>query len=156
MKTCKSIVALSLLALLAACGPGEQATVPQAQPAEASFVDIGDHIVHFSAQLTDELPLEVARAYNIERNPNRAMLNVSVLEEGTNKAVTATVTVKTVNLTGQLKNVVMRQINEQEAIYYIGETPVANQEVLIFDISILPEGVEATADVRFQRQFYTN
>lgn len=156
MKTCKFIAVLFLPALLAACGPGEQATVPQAQPAEASFVDIGDHVVHFSAQLTDELPLEVARAYNIERNPNRAMLNVAVLQEGTNKAVTATVTVKTVNLTGQLKNVVMRQINEQEAIYYIGETPVANQEVLIFDISILPDGVETASDVRFQRQFYTN
>ena len=156
MKTCNSIVALSSLALLAACGPREQATVPQAQPAEASFVDIGDHVVHFSAQLTDQLPLEVARAYSIERNPNRAMLNVSVLQEGTNKAVTATVTVKTVNLTGQLKNVVMRQIDEQEAIYYIGETPVANQEVLIFDISIQPEGVGMAANVRFQRQFYTN
>ena len=156
MKTCNNSIALSLLALLAACGPGEQATVPQAEPAAASFVDIGDHVVHFSAQLTDQLPLDVARAYNIERNPNRAMLNVSVLQEGSNQPVTAEVNVKTVNLTGQLKNVVMRQINEQSAIYYIGETPVANQEVLIFDISILPEGVETAADVRFQRQFYTN
>ena len=156
MKTCNNSIALSLLALLAACGPGEQATVPQAEPAAASFVDIGNHVVHFSAQLTDQLPLDVARAYNIERNPNRAMLNVSVLQEGSNQPVTAEVNVKTVNLTGQLKNVVMRQINEQSAIYYIGETPVANQEVLIFDISILPEGVETAADVRFQRQFYTN
>jgi hypothetical protein len=106
--------------------------------------------------LTDELPLEVARAYNIERNPHRAMLNVSVLNEGANTAVTANVTVKTVNLTGQLKNVQMRKIEEQEAIYYIGETPVANQEVLIFDISITPDGVESASDVRFQRQFYTN
>lgn len=157
MNTCKTIVALSSLALLTACGgPGQDATVPQAQPAEASFVDIGDHIVHFSAQLTDQLPLEVARTYNIERNPHRAMLNVSVLQEGTNKAVTAEVTVKTVNLTGQLKNVQMRIIEEQEAIYYIGETPVANQEVLIFDISIRPDGVQSSSEVRFQRQFYTN
>jgi len=157
MNTCKTIVALSSLALLAACGgSGQDATVPQAQPAEASFVDIGDHVVHFSAQLTDQLPLEVARAYNIERNPHRAMLNVSVLNEGTNTAVTANVTVKTVNLTGQLKNVQMRKIEEQTAIYYIGETPVANQEVLIFDISITPDGAESASDVRFQRQFYTN
>ncbi len=157
MNTCKTIVALSSLVLLAACGgSGQEATVPQAQPAEASFVDIGDHVVHFSAQLTDQLPLEVARAYNIERNPHRAMLNVSVLDEGTNTAVTANVTVKTVNLTGQLKNVQMRKIEEQTAIYYIGETPVANQEVLIFDISITPDGAESASDVRFQRQFYTN
>ena len=142
MKTCKTIVALSSLALLAACGgSGQEAAVPQAEPAEASFVDIGDHVIHFSAQSTDQLPLEVARAYNIERNKHRAMLNVSVLENGTKRAVAADVTVKTVNLTGQLKNVTMRMIQEQEAIYYIGETPVANQEVLIFDISVTPDGV---------------
>ena len=157
MKTCKTIVALLALALLAACGEsGREAAVPQAEPAEASFSDIGNHMVHFSAQTTDQLPPEVARAYNIVRSQNRAMLNVSVLEKGANKAVNAEVTVKTVNLTGQLKNVTMRRINEQEAIYYIGETPVANQEVLIFDISIKPEGVEETTDVRFKRQFYTN
>jgi len=156
MKTCKSIVALSTLALLAACGgSGQEATVPQAQPAEASYVEIGDHVVHFSAQLTNQLPLNVAQAYNIERNPNRAMLTVSVLEKGSNKAVAADITVKTVNLTGQLKDVTIRRINEQEAIYYIGETDVRNQEVLVFDISIQPDGVDSASNVRFKRQFYT-
>lgn len=157
MKDLKITIILSSLALLGACGgAGEEATVPEAEPAGASFVDIGDHIVHFSAQSTDQLPPEVARAYNIVRSQNRAMLNVSILEEGSNTPVTADVAVKTVNLTGQLKNVTMRMIQEQEAIYYIGETPVANQETLIFDISVRPDGVEKAADVRFKRQFYTN
>jgi len=157
MKDLKITIILSSLALLGACGgAGEEATVPEAEPAGASFVDIGDHVVHFSAQSTDQLPPEVARAYNIVRSQNRAMLNVSILEEGSNTPVTADVAVKTVNLTGQLKNVTMRMIQEQEAIYYIGETPVANQETLIFDISVRPDGVEKAADVRFKRQFYTN
>ena len=65
-------------------------------------------------------------------------------------------TVKTVNLTGQLKDVAMRMIREQEAIYYIGVTDVANMETLIFDISVRPDGVEAASAVRFKRQFYTN
>ncbi len=152
-----TILTLSLLASLGACGgPGEDATVPQAEPAGVSFVDIGDHVIHFSAQTTDQLPPEVARAYNIVRSKNRAMLNVSVLEDATDRAVTADVTVKTVNLTGQLKNVSMRKIEEGDAIYYIGETPVANQETLIFDITVRPEGVEVASDVRFQRQFYTD
>ena len=84
------------------------------------------------------------------------MLNVSVVEEATRQPVSATVTVKTVNLTGQLKNVVMRKIQEQEAIYYIGETPVANRETLVFDISVTPEGVEEASSLRFQRQFYSD
>ena len=152
----KILITLSFLGLAACGGPDESADIPQAQPAGASNADIGDHIVHFSAQSTDQLPPEVARAYSIVRSKNRAMLNVSVLEDGTDKAVTAEVTVKTVNLTGQLKNVTMRKIEEGDAIYYIGETPVANQETLIFDITVRPEGVEEASDVRFKRQFYTD
>ncbi len=152
-----ALVTLSLFFFVYGCGgPGETPTVPTAQPAAASDVDIGDHVVHFSAQSTDQLPPEVARAYGIVRSKNRAMLNVSVLKEGTTIAVTADVTVRTVNLAGQLKNVTMRKIQEQEAIYYIGETGIANRETLIFNISITPEGATEASDVSFTRQFYTN
>ena len=153
----RTLIALSLIGLVSACGgSGESADVPEAQPAGSTSADIGDHVVHFSAQSTDQLPPEVARAYNIVRSKNRAMLNVSVLSETDNRPVTASVTVKTVNLTGQLKNITMRQIDEQDAIYYIGEVPVANRETLIFDISIMPEGVDTASDVRFKRQFFTD
>ena len=157
MKFIVGLVTLSLLFLIYGCGgPGENATLPQAQPAAASSADIGDHVVHFSAQSTDQLPPEVARAYGIVRSQNRAMLNVSVLKEDTSTAVTADVTVRTVNLAGQLKNVTMRKIQEQEAIYYIGETGIANRETLIFNISITPEGTSDASEVRFTREFYTN
>ena len=157
MKNNNILIALSLISLLAACGgAGDSADVPDAQPAGASNVDIGEHIVHFSALATDQLPPDVAKAYNIVRSPERAMLNVSVLQEADNKAVTAEVTVNVVNLTGQLKNVAMRQIDEGDAIYYIGETRVANRETLVFDITVKPEGVNVPSQVRFQRQFFTD
>ncbi|MGI9248498.1 MAG: DUF4426 domain-containing protein [Woeseiaceae bacterium] len=38
----------------------------------------------------------------------------------------------------------------------MGETPVANRETLIFDITVQPEGVDTPSDVRFKRQFYTD
>ena len=153
----KRIFILSMLSLLAGCGgPGDSADIPDAQPAGATNVDIGDHVVHFSALATDQLPPDVAKAYGIVRSPERAMLNVSVLQEADNKAVTAEVTVNVVNLTGQLKNVAMRQIDEGDAIYYIGETRVANRETLVFDISVKPEGVDIPSQVRFQRQFFTD
>lgn len=153
----KILIALPLLGLLSACGgPGESAAAPEAQPAGATSENIGDHVVHFSAQTTDQLPPEVARAYNIVRSKNRAMLNVSVLRASDNAAVEASVTVKAVNLTGQLKNITMRQIDEQDAIYYIGEVAVANRETLIFDISVTPGGADSPSDVRFKRQFFTD
>lgn len=157
MMATKTIITLSFVALVTACGgPGASATAPTAEPAAASSAVIGDHIVHFSAQSTDQLPPEVARTYNFVRSKNRAMLNVSVLDAATKNAVTAMVSVKTVNLTGQLKNITMRKIVEQDAIYYIGETPVANRETLIFDINITPQGAASAFDVRFKRQFYTD
>ena len=123
------LVASCLSLFLSGCGgPGESATVPQAQPAEASSVTVNGYSVHFSAQSTDQLPPEVARQYNIVRSKNRAMLNVSI----------------------------MRKIQEQDAVYYIGEIPVANSETLVFDITVTPDDQDEPIEVRFKRQFYTN
>lgn len=152
--------AIAAVMLVAGCGgPGEDAAVPLAQPAGVSSADIGDHVVHFSAQSTDRLPPEVASAYNIVRSKNRAMLTVSLVEERSGQSVRGDVSVKTVNLTGQLKNVTMRPIEDpgvSNAVYYIGITPVANRETLIFDITVRPEGVAKSDDVRFKQQFYTD
>lgn len=154
------LIIVPFLGLLAACGgSGADATVPLAQPAGSTSSDIGDHIVHFNAQSTDQLPPEVASAYNIARSKNRAMLNVSIIREADGLSVPGNVTVRTVNLTGQLKNVPMRRIDEPgepPAIYYIGTTPVANRETLNFDISVIPDGLQQPSQVRFQRQFYTD
>jgi hypothetical protein len=156
----RTLVSFALLGLLVACGgAGDSASVPEAQPAQETSADIGDYVVHFSAQTTDQLPPEVARAYNILRSKNRAMLNVSVIRKSDSLPVEAVVKVKTVNLTGQLKNVTMRMIEEPGetvAIYYIGETPVANRETLVFDISVTPMGESTSSDVRFKREFYTD
>ncbi len=160
MSLARFLISLLFAAALAGCGgAGDNATVPEAQPAGATSADIGDYVVHFSAQSTDQLPPDIARAYNIVRSKNRAMLNVSIIRESDNAPVAGNVTVKTVNLTGQLKNVTMRKIEEPgdvAAIYYIGETPVANRETLIFDITVQPEGATASSEVRFKRQFYTD
>lgn len=157
MVTRKILILLSCAGLLAACGgPDESAEIPSAEPAEATNVDIGDFIVHFSAQSTDQLSPQVAQAYGIVRSKNRAMLNVTVLNEADNKAVPATITVKAANLTGQLKDITLRRINEQDAIYYIGEVAVANRETLIFDLGVTPEGMARASTVRFKRQFFTD
>ena len=153
----KTFIALLLSGFIAACGGGgDTPTVPTAEPAGETMKDIGNHVVHFSSQATDELSPEVARAYNIVRSKNRAMLTVSVVRESDNASVPANVSVKTVNLTGQLKNVAMREIEEQDAVYYIGETPVAHRETLIFDITVTPEGAAGSSEVRFKREFYTD
>ena len=160
MTIIRTVFSFSLLALLVACGgPGESANVPEAQPAAATSADIGNYVVHFNAQSTDQLPPEVARAYNIVRSKNRAMLNVSIIRKSDSAPVAAAVTVSATNLTGQLKNVTMRKIEEPgetSAIYYVGETAIANLETLVFDISVTPDGESRLSEVRFTRQFYVD
>ena len=157
MISIRLLTAFSLLGFATACGgPGGNAEVTKTEPAGVTMKDIGDHVVHFSAFTTDQLPREIARTYNIVRSKDRAMLNVSVIAEESNSPVPAVVEVKTVNLTGQLKNIIMRRIDEQDAIYYIGETAVAHRETLIFDISVMPDGVDEPSDVRFKLEFFTD
>lgn len=156
MTIIRTMIALSMLALVAACGGGDSTSVPRAEPAGASSADIGDHVVHFNALSTDQLPPDIASAYGIKRSKNNAMLNVSVIRKSDNAAVPAKVDVKTKNLTGQLKNITMRQIDEQDAIYYIGNTTIANRETLVFDISVIPEGSTRASEVRFKREFFAD
>lgn len=156
--------AVALLATgISACDPGSERgsrALPQAREmTRASFETFGDHVVHFNAQSTTMLPLEVARAFGIRRSPNRAMLNITVLRTdgaGSGAPVTAVVVVNAANLLRQAKSVEIRELREGDAIYYIGELAVANEEIVTFNISVQPEGVEQAHEFSFRQQFYTD
>ena len=62
---------------------------------------------------------------------------------------------QTTSLAGQIKDLTLREIVEGdgEAIYYVGDTAVANGETLIFDIQATPEGGTQSPRVKFQRHF---
>ena len=132
---------------------------PAAEPPNASMKDFGDYVLHFNAISTDQLQPEVARAYNITRSKNRAMLNVSIIKKipGTiGQSVAGSVSANANNLTGQLKNLTLRQVQEGDAIYYIGDVAVANGETLVFNIDATPINETSRFSVRFQRQFYND
>jgi hypothetical protein len=146
---------------LVGCGnAGQQQTVPAAVPADQTFKEQGDYEVHFNAVRTDHLPPEVARAYGIQRSTNRVMLNVTILKQeapqAPRKPVEGSVQVDAYNLNGQLKNLEMRRVSEGEAIYYIGEVSITGVEILVFDISVTPNGETTPIEVKLKREFYSN
>jgi hypothetical protein len=119
----------------------------------------GDYAIHYSTFTTDMLTPEIARGYNISRSKNRALLNISVLKkvlETTTKPVRATVVASATNLSAQLKNLDIKEISDQGAIYYIAEIPVADRETLNFNISVTPEGETSAYTLTFQQEFFTN
>jgi len=155
--------ALATSVILAGCGPDakQQATSssPPAESAEVSSKNFGDYVIHFNAMSTDQLEPDVARAYNIARSKSRAMLNVTILKtakDSVGMSVAGNVEVSAANLTGQIKNLTLRQIQEGDAVYYIGDVAIANGETLIFDIDATPDNETRKLSVRFSRQFFTD
>lgn len=121
--------------------------------------DFGDYVVHYNALNTNFIPPQVAKGYGIRRSSSRALLNITVLKKvmdtpGT--PVKANVTASGTNLTGQRREIDIREIKEAEgAIYYIGELPVHNLETYNFTVEVHPEGESETLIVKFRQQFYT-
>ena len=151
------------LALLSACGQDTSVQTfdggPTPEPPESSSKDFGDYVLHFNGISTDQLQPEVARQYNVTRSKNRAMLTVSIIrkKEGTiGVSVPGKVTATANNLTGQLKNLNLRQIREGDAFYYIGDVSIAHAETLVFNVNATPENTTNDLEVRFLRQFYSD
>ena len=121
--------------------------------------EFGDYIVHYNALSSSLITPEVAKAYNIKRSDSRALINISVLKNAGDQmptAVKAKVTTSGRNLTGQTRNVDMREIDDGDgAIYYIGELSVRNMETFDFTVMVLAEGQNKPFKVKFRQQFYT-
>jgi hypothetical protein len=121
--------------------------------------DFGDFVIHYNAMATDMVPPEVARKYRITRSQNRGMINITLLKKvlsSPGQPVHARVEVNARNLAGQGRTIRMREIREGNAIYYLGEFGVANEETLNFDVRARPQGSQETVEVSFSQDFYTN
>jgi hypothetical protein len=144
------------LLLLAACGPDIASPPQAARPTESTQTDFGDLEVHYNAVRTDQLTPAVARAYAIERSPNRVLLNVAMLQKTPGSAaipVDGTVAVQAHNLNGQLKDMTMRRVQEGPAIYFIGEVGISGDEILVFNIDVTPAAGGGPRAVQFKREF---
>lgn len=118
----------------------------------------GEYVVHYNALSASLLSPSVAQAYDIQRSNNRAVLNITILKQNGENDGTPThaqVTASAINLTGQRRDITMREVQESDAIYYIGEFRVHHLETYDFTIDVTPDGKSAPYKVEFRQQFYT-
>jgi hypothetical protein len=143
------IVALAMMASLAGPVAAQQAR------------EFGNWRVHYNALNTRFLTPEVASAYGIQRSGSQAMLNITVVKKPASDdamatPVAAAVEASAVNLTGQRRDIELREVRDQDAIYYIGAFRIHDQETLQFSVSVKPEGHDGPAETfEFQQQFFT-
>lgn len=139
---------LPVLALLAAL----LRTAPAL--AERSHTD-GEYVIHYNALPTTALSPDVARTYGITRSGTRALLNVAVLRQSAGDAeprpVGAEVAARVRHLTGQSLPIELREVRDQDAIYYIGEFRIRGREDLRFELDVRPEGAGRTITARFEQ-----
>ena len=115
-------------------------------------IERGEYVVHYNALPSTSISPDVARQYAITRSANRALLNIAVLRQG--KPVTATLSGSATNLAGQRQELAVREVREGEAIYYLAEPGVANQDTLAFQVDVLPEGAQQPIPVVFRQEFF--
>jgi len=121
--------------------------------------DFGDYVVHYNALNTNFIPPQVAQGYGIKRSSSRALLNLTILKkvmDNPGSPVTAKVTASGTNLTGQRREIEIREIKDPEgAIYYLGQFPIHNLETYNFTVEVQLENEDDPLVVKFRQQFYT-
>ncbi|MGD8911995.1 MAG: DUF4426 domain-containing protein [Candidatus Thiodiazotropha sp.] len=145
MSVTKNVFILIFFFLLASTGWAENST------------SIPGFTIHHNAIPTASLEPAIAKQYGIQRSKYRGMLNVSVIKsvEGTTgESSEAVILAKANNIRGQLISIPMRKITEGDAIYYIGEFRITNQETLNFEIQVKPKGETRYYTARLSQEFF--
>lgn len=115
--------------------------------------------IHYNAFYSTFLLPEVAQRHNLTRSNVRAMLNVTVLEkqaDGSTRVVAADVSGQVSNLLQQQQTLSFVAIEEADALYYIGDFRISNDEQLTINLSVRPEGATSPYRIRFEQTFYTD
>lgn len=140
-----AVVLLSLLAWLSL-------------PAQAEkFVEDEQYVVHYNAFNSTMLKPDVAKANNLLRSRQRAIMNIAVLKKmssGPQKAVMAQVSGFASALGGSERRLDFRMVTEGDAIYYLAEFLIGDGETLNFNLTIKPTPEHPPIKVTFSQEFF--
>jgi len=102
--------------------------------------DFGIHVIHCRAMPSNELDSDVASQFEISRAKDRGVLNIAVMEksgEGAmDRSIRGNVTAHWSDLNGRMGSIAMREFEQQNAIYYIGEFDFVGGATMTFNILI--------------------
>ena len=121
--------------------------------------DFGQYSVHYITVNSNFIDADIAEQYGIVRGKRRAFVNISILKntsDGRTTPVTANLSGTKKNLLQQIENIDFVQVQEGEAIYYLGQFDFSNAEKLSFDIDVQPEASGATYSLKWNNTLYNN
>ncbi len=118
----------------------------------------GEFVIHHNAFNASIIQPAVAQQHGIVRSRYQAILNVSVVRQipGTlGESVPARVSGTATQLGGVVFPLEFREVREGDAVYYLAEFRVDNEQTLNFELQVKPAGSTGAAQIRFTQQFFT-
>jgi hypothetical protein len=133
---------------------GLSAHAQEAPPVTSTSSSFGKDTVHYSVVNTTFLTPQVARSYGIVRGEDKFIINVSVRRQldGSNIAVRAKVKGSSSDLIHRTP-LEFKEIIEQDAIYYIAEFELSNDERQDFRLSVNVDN-RPSYDIQFNKMLY--
>ena len=111
----------------------------------------GEYEIHYIVLPTTFLRPNIAAQYDLPRGKNRALVNVSVLENG--KPVKALVQGRSRNLLEQQQTLTFREVDEGNAVYYLALITHADEENHRVELTVdLPNN--KTQEIKFLQKMY--
>jgi hypothetical protein len=110
-------------------------SLPALAERNQSFGDLDVHYIAFNSSF---LQPDIAAAAGLNRGKKQGVLNIAVLKAG--KPTAAVVSGEMRNLLGQVHSLRFKQVSEGEAIYYLAQFPIEQQELLRFSLKIQATG----------------
>ena len=115
---------------------------------------LGQWDVHYMVVSTTFLTPEIAKANGIVRSRFNALVNISVLDKDTKKALMPAVSGTAKNLIGTSKQLSFKRVNEGDAIYYLAVLSYRDMETYRFNIDI--QQGEQTQTLSFSQKLYVD
>lgn len=126
-------------------------------PAHAQQMQkFGDYELHYIVIPTTMLPPDIAARYDIRRGKDRALCNISVINQD-GEGVRVNLEGSSQNLLGQLQGLSFREVVDGDAIYYLATIRHANEEVHRVNIDaqvIGAKGPRSSTNLRLTQKLY--
>lgn len=120
--------------------------------------DFGDFEVHYNAFTSTFLSPEIAKQYGLIRSKAIGILNISLMDKRTGKAVPVAGQVEGIvsNDIQQQTHLGFKRVQETNALYYLAQFQFIEGEILTFNLTTYPEGSRQPLKMRFTQSFYND
>lgn len=113
---------------------------------------LGSWDVHYILMPTTMLETDIAKQYQLPRSRNYQLLNISVLDHGTQKAQAVEISGEAVNLAGQQQTLTFREISEGDARYYITGVEARSEQKMRVTVRVRQGNTEQV--LKFEQDVY--